>query len=75
MRLKLGSRSLLTELLHHSILVLCLISGKNRNNTVALIAITLRMQPYVRPVTFFVTRMFSLLIKEIFKLNRNTLNK
>jgi len=43
-------------------------SDKDRTDTVALIAP--RTQTYTRPVTFFI-RVFFLLIKEIFKLNRN----
>jgi len=49
-------------------------SDKARTNTVALIAIAPRTQTYARPVTFFI-HVFFLLIKEIFKLNRNVLNK
>jgi len=49
-------------------------SDKDRTATVALIAVAPRTQPYAKPVTFFI-RVSSLLIKEIFKLNKNFLNK
>jgi len=50
-------------------------SDKDRTDTITLIAIALQTQLYARLVTFCVIRMSSSLIKEIFKLNRNVLNK
>jgi len=45
-------------------------SDKDRTDTVALIVIAPRKQPYIRPITFFTIRMSFLLIKEIFKLKK-----